>query len=103
MIRLNRLHTPLNFVVATLLVAFANSLLGAIIAIFVFGGGTATNIDVIVTGFALVFNNIFSAAFFGRIVVNLVDKAPAVLAAMFFWRSLTSPAESGLPSEGSRF
>ncbi|HOX91300.1 MAG TPA: hypothetical protein PLC54_00155 [Spirochaetales bacterium] len=88
MIRMGKFSTPLNFVAATLLVAFANSLLGAIIATLVFGGGTATNIDVIVMGFALIFDNIFSAAFLGRFVVNLVDKAPAVLAAMYFWRYL---------------
>lgn len=88
MSRLDRLRTPLHFVVGTLLVALANSLLGAAIATFVFGGGTATNIDVLVMGFALMFDDIFSAAFLGRIVVNLVDKAPAVLLAMLYRRYL---------------
>lgn len=91
MSRLEKLRTPVHFVVGTLLVAFANSLLGAIIATFVFGGGTATNIDVLVMGFALMVDNLFSAAFLGRIVVNLVDKAPAVLMAMLYWRYVASP------------
>ena len=105
MARLDKLRTPLHFVVGTILVAFANSLLGAIIATFVFGGGTATNIDVIVMGFALMFDNIFSAAFLGRIIVNLFDKAPVLFAAMLFWRYVASPqaraSAEPLPAGGS--
>jgi hypothetical protein len=106
MARLDKLRTPMHFVVGTLLVAFANSLLGAIIATFVFGGGTATNIDVIVMGFALMFDNIFSAAFLGRFIVNLFDKAPVLFAALLFWRYLASPqaraSAEALPAGGSR-
>lgn len=84
MARRGLLRTPLHLLLGTILVAVANSVLGAIIATFVFGGGTGTNIDVVVAGFVLAFENIFSAAFLGRLVVNMVDKAPAVLAAMLY-------------------
>lgn len=82
MVKGARFSTPLNFVVATVLIALANSVLGAIIATFVFGGGTGVNIDVIVSGFALAFGDIFSAALIARVAVNIIDKAPAVFLAM---------------------
>jgi energy-coupling factor transport system substrate-specific component len=82
LVRRSMFSTPLHFILATLLVAVANSVLGAIIATFVFGGGTGVNIDIIVSGFALALGDIFSAALFARIAVNIVDKAPAVFIAM---------------------
>ena len=88
MVRQNRFSTPLNFMVATLLVALANSVLGALIATFVFGGGTGVNIDVIVSGFALALGDIFSAALIARVAVNIIDKAPAVFLAMIALRAL---------------
>ncbi len=82
MVRTRRTHTPLQFMYGTFLAALANSVLGAIVAVFIFGGGTGTNIDVAVAGFALALDNILSAAFLARLTVNLIDKAPVVLAAM---------------------
>ncbi len=93
MCRKKMLRTPLHFLLGTISVALANSVLGAIIATFVFGGGTGSNIDVVVAGFALAFENILSAAFIGRMIVNLIDKAPAILGAMLFFRLLFAPAE----------
>ncbi len=89
-----------RFMLLTVSVAFANALLGAIVATFVFGGGTGANIDVIVAGFALAFEDIFSAAFLARIPVNLVDKAPAALAALLAARALGS-ADGSPPLPGS--
>jgi hypothetical protein len=82
LVRRDMFSTPVHFILATILVAIANSVLGAIIATFVFGGGTGVNIDIIVSGFALAFGDIFSAALIARIAVNMVDKAPAVFIAM---------------------
>jgi len=90
MVRTNRTNTPLQFIYGTFLVALANSVLGALIAVFVFGGGTGTNIDVAVAGFSLALDDILSAAFLARLAVNLIDKAPVVLAAMTAAR-LTRP------------
>ncbi|MBN1241713.1 MAG: hypothetical protein JXA15_03275 [Spirochaetales bacterium] len=77
-----------RFSLLTLSVALANALLGAVVATFVFGGGTGANIDVIVAGFALAFRDVFSAAFLARIPANLVDKAPAALLALLAARAL---------------
>ena len=82
LVRRNLFSTPVHFIVATVLVAIANSVLGALIATFVFGGGTGVNIDIIVSGFALAFGDIFSAALIARVAVNVVDKAPAIFIAM---------------------
>lgn len=88
MAKTNRMHTPMEFIYGTFLVALANSILGALIAVFVFDGGTGTNIDVAVAGFALALDDILSAAFLARLAVNLLDKAPVVLAAMIAARYL---------------
>lgn len=89
MVKRERFSTPIHFFLATLLVALANSVLGAMIATFVFGGGTGVNIDVIVSGFALAFGDIFSAALIARVAVNIIDKAPAVFLAMVTLRAVT--------------
>jgi energy-coupling factor transport system substrate-specific component len=95
LVRRDMFSTPVHFILATILVAIANSILGAIIATFVFGGGTGVNIDIIVSGFALAFGDIFSAALIARIAVNIVDKAPAVFIAM-----LALSATRGRSAEG---
>lgn len=92
MVRTQRTQTPMQFIYGTFLVALANSILGAVIAVFVYGGGTGTNIDVAVAGFALALDNIISAAFLARLAVNLLDKAPVVLAAMLTARFLRPTA-----------
>lgn len=63
-------------------VTLANSVLGALIAAFVYGGGTRMNLDNIVAGFALFTDSIFTAAFLARLPINLVDKALAVVPAL---------------------
>jgi energy-coupling factor transport system substrate-specific component len=102
LVRRGMFSTPVHFILATVLVAIANSVLGAIIATFVFGGGTGVNIDIIVSGFALAFGDIFSAALIARIAVNIVDKAPAVFVAMLVLsttkRSVPEPVSTVPPS-----
>lgn len=88
LVKQKRFSTPPHFILATLLVALANSVLGAIIATFVFGGGTGVNIDVIVSGFALAFGDVFSAALIARVAVNIIDKSPAVFLGMVVLRAL---------------
>jgi energy-coupling factor transport system substrate-specific component len=99
MARTGNLRTPAHFMLCTFLVALANSLLGAALAVFVYGGGTGANIDVMVAGFSLAVKGVFSAAFLARVVANLLDKAPAVAAAMFLYRALHYNA-SPTPDEG---
>jgi energy-coupling factor transport system substrate-specific component len=86
-----RYRNPLNAVLCVAVVAFANSLLGAAIATWVFGGGTGVNVDAIVAGFAMVMNSIFEAAFFARVAINLVDKAIAVIPALLLAAALGLP------------
>ncbi len=69
-------------------VSLANAILGAMIAVFVFGGYTGVNIDVIVSGLNAALGNILSAAFLARIPMNLVDKGIAVIAALFFLKAI---------------
>jgi len=63
-------------------VTMANSVLGALIASFLFGGGTRMNLDNIVAGFSLFTDSLFAAAFLARLPINLVDKALAVVPAL---------------------
>ncbi|HPG86259.1 MAG TPA: hypothetical protein PLQ29_06120 [Spirochaetales bacterium] len=64
-------------------VTLANALLGALIAAFVYGGGTRMNLDNIVAGFALFTDSVLTAAFLGRLPINLVDKTLAVAPALY--------------------
>ena len=86
------LWIPARFLAVTGAVALANSVLGAVIATFVFGGGTGVNVDILVAGFMLAFDDMLSASFLARLAINLVDKAPAILAAALAQRWLAGPA-----------
>jgi len=99
MLRRGAPPTPGRFLAVTGAVALANSALGAVIATFVFGGGTGVNVDLVVAGFALALEDILSASFVARLLVNLVDKAPAMPAAMLVLARLEprgSPAAAGV-------
>lgn len=77
-----RFRTALQLLIAILLVTAANSLLGAVIVTFMYGGITGSAaVDYIVVGLLAAGRKIFSAAFLARIPVNLVDKGIAVGAA----------------------
>lgn len=75
-----------NVLLASLLVALANSLLGATIATFVYGGVTGVGVDYLVTGLVAAGQSIVSASFWARIPANLFDKTIAVLVAYFVLR-----------------
>lgn len=81
-VRARAYEGPFRTILCIAAVTLANSLLGAMIATFVFGGGTRSNIDDIVAGFALFTDSILTATFLARIPINFVDKALAVLPAL---------------------
>jgi energy-coupling factor transport system substrate-specific component len=80
-------RTGAHVVVAVLLVTVANALLGAAVALAVFGGASGIEVDYISMGLLLTGKPMFWAAFLARIPANLVDKALAVLAAFFAYRA----------------
>lgn len=63
------------------LVALANSVLGSIIATFLFGGLTGHGSDFLVSGFLIAGQNLLSASFWARVPLNLIDKGIALLVA----------------------
>ena len=76
--------------IAVLLVTASNSLLGALVATFLYGGITGTAaVDYVAIGLLATGRTIFSAAFLARIPANLVDKGIAVLAAFVALRYLS--------------
>ncbi len=85
-----RFHSGLDALIAVLLVTASNSLLGALIATYLYGGITgAAAVDYVVVGLLAAGRTVFSAAFLARIPANLVDKGIAVFAAFFLLRYLT--------------
>ena len=81
-VRAGRYRSALAMALCVGAVTLANSLLGALIAAFVYGGGTMMNLDNIVAGFALFTESVFTAAFLARLPINLVDKTIAVVPAL---------------------
>lgn len=87
-VRAGRHKGVLGSILCVSAVTLANSLLGALIATLVFGGGTHSNIDDVVAGFALFTDSILSAAFLARLPINFVDKAIAVIPALLLAAAL---------------
>ncbi|MBU8914380.1 MAG: hypothetical protein KOO61_10185 [Spirochaetales bacterium] len=81
----------------SLLVAFANSILGGVIASFVYGGVTGVGVDYLVTGLVAAGQSIVSAAFWARLPANLFDKTIAVLAAYGAHRYLARATATSHP------
>lgn len=77
-----------SVLLASLLVALANSILGSIIATYVFGGITGVGVDYLVTGLVAAGQSIVSASFWARVPANMFDKTIAVLVAYFVYRRL---------------
>ena len=78
MIRFNLFNTFIHAVLATILVTFANSITGAVVATLFFSGITIHPVDYIMTAFISVGQSFLSAAFWARLPVNLIDKGIAV-------------------------
>jgi hypothetical protein len=87
-VKSGRFNTILHAIVVLIAVTLANALLGAMIATIVYGGTSGAQIDYVVTGLIAIGQSVFSAALFSRIVVNLVDKALAIIPAFFLYRYL---------------
>ena len=58
--------------------ALGNSLLGALIVTFVYGGITGEPLDAIVRSLIITGRGVFTSAFLGRIFINVVDKGIAL-------------------------
>jgi energy-coupling factor transport system substrate-specific component len=75
-------RTGMHALVAVLLVTASNSILGALIAVYLYGGITGTAaVDYVVVGLLATGRTVLSAAFLARIPANLVDKGIAVISA----------------------
>ena len=87
-VRRDAFSTIGSVLLASLLVALANSVLGAIIATFVYGGVTGVGVDYLVTGLVSAGQSLVSASFWARVPANLFDKTIAVLVAYFVYRAV---------------
>jgi energy-coupling factor transport system substrate-specific component len=83
-------RSGLNALVAVILVTASNSILGSLIATFVYGGITGNAaVDYVVVGLLAAGRQLFSATFLARIPANLVDKGIAVFVAFALLGYLT--------------
>lgn len=80
-LRIGWFDTVGHALVASLAVAFANAVLGAMIAAFVFGGITGVGIDYLVSGLVASGQSLLSASFWARVPANIIDKTVAVFVA----------------------
>lgn len=88
MVRTGHFKTLTDAIITTILVAVANALLGAPIAVVVYGGIQGGGVDLFTAGFLALGNDILSAAFLARIPSNLMDKGIAVFAAWLILKRL---------------
>ncbi|MCL1929176.1 MAG: ECF transporter S component [Treponema sp.] len=88
MVRFDKFKTIPHVIIATIAVALANALIGAPIAVVVYGGIQGSGIDLAVAGFLALGNDILSAAFLARVPINLVDKGIAVIIAWLILKRL---------------
>jgi energy-coupling factor transport system substrate-specific component len=86
--RAGKFKTFTDAVIVTVLVGISNAMLGAPIAVVVYGGIQGSGVDLVTAGFLALGNDIMSAAFLARVPTNLVDKGIAVFAAWLILRKL---------------
>ena len=99
MAKSGKFTTWVHAVVATILVALANAIMGAPIAVVVYGGIQGGGVDLVVAGFLAAGQDILSAAFLARGPINLVDKGIACFVA---WLILMRLPENMRTMAGSR-
>lgn len=87
--RIRRFNSAFDVIGCSILVTFANSLLGAIIGLYAYGGVTTHPSDYLITGLVLVGQSILAASFWARIPLNLIDKVIALTMAYGIARSST--------------
>ncbi|MDZ7792211.1 MAG: hypothetical protein U5P10_00550 [Spirochaetia bacterium] len=85
-IRTGRFLRVLYVLLVTVVVSLVNALVGSAVAVFFFSGITDHPVDYMMTGFISIGRGLFSAAFWARIPVNLIDKGIAVLIAFLLYR-----------------
>jgi energy-coupling factor transport system substrate-specific component len=78
-VRYGRFDTAAGALWTIITLSLANAVVGAIIVSVVFGGITNEPVDSIVRAVVATGQSIFTSAFFGRILINIVDKGIAVL------------------------
>jgi energy-coupling factor transport system substrate-specific component len=88
MARAGKFKTFKDALITTVLVGVTNAMMGAPIAVVVYGGIQGGGVDLVTAGFLALGNNILSAAFLARVPVNLVDKGIAVFAAWLILQRL---------------
>lgn len=69
--------------------ALGNALLGALIVTLVFGGITGEPLDAVVRSLIITGQSVFTAAFLGRIFINVVDKGIALFVMVPLYRLLS--------------
>jgi energy-coupling factor transport system substrate-specific component len=94
MAKKGKFKTVVHAIIATVGVALANALLGAPIAIVVYGGIQGSGVDLVVAGFLALGNDILNAAFMARVPINLVDKGIAVFVAWLILKRLPANMQS---------
>ncbi|RRD94396.1 ECF transporter S component [Clostridiales bacterium COT073_COT-073] len=94
MVRAGKFQSLLGAIITSLLVAIANAILGAPIAVVVYGGIQGGGVDLFTAGFLALGNDILSAAFLARIPANLADKGIAVFAAWLILKRLPDHLKS---------
>jgi energy-coupling factor transport system substrate-specific component len=72
---------PLEAVLLSLAVAFANAFLGSMVAVLFFGGQTFHSVDLILSSLLTITRSLFTASFWARMPLNIIDKGIAVAAA----------------------
>ena len=88
MTRAGKFQTIPQVIVAIVLVALANAILGAPLSVVVYGGIQGGGVDLVVAGFLAAGQDIASAAFLARVPTNLVDKGIACLIAWLILKRL---------------
>jgi energy-coupling factor transport system substrate-specific component len=88
MVRGGKFRTIFHAIIATVLVALANAILGAPIAVVVYGGIQGAGVDFAVAGLLALGNDIMTAAFLARLPINLIDKGIAVIIAWLILKRL---------------
>jgi energy-coupling factor transport system substrate-specific component len=87
-VRTKRFSTVKDAVYGSILVTVSNSLIGAIIAAYLYSGITGVPIDYIVSGLMLTGKSTFLSALLARIPSNLIDKTITVFIAFYVYRYL---------------
>ncbi len=72
-----------------IIIALLNALFGAIIVSYVFGGITNQPVDSVVKAIVVTGQSLFTSAFLGRILVNVVDKGVGILILFLIHRRLS--------------